>query len=317
MAGEGDTPVGGWAPVPAEPAGGTSATDPAGAVGSVAEDQGGEWWAEIPDPWDLPDPAGEDTAADGAGGRGQPRTHRRRRSPRARSLFAGSLFAGFRLARSLFARSLFAGSRFARSLYARWIADRRRLVAVAAAVGAVLVGTGVLVNLVTSAPSGQVAPPTTPPELVATPPGTVSGLGVAPSPAVDPEATAPPPVSYEAEAAQLGGRAQAYQVDGASGGSAVRGIGMGEDGFVLFRDVDAETSGEHVLTLYYVDSRRGTARISVNDGQLVTVHFPSLGGAAVGEVSLRVDLVAGDNTVWFGHNGNGAPDLDRIVVSQP
>lgn len=256
---------------------------------------------DAPDPWDLLPPA-EPAVDDPGPEQSEPSRPRRRRGRRGTS---------------------------------------SRLVLVGAVVAVVLIGSGALAQNLTTGPTGFPAP-TAPPEpspgpSATTGPSEVEGrLGAAPTaagPTPTPTATASPtpsptttpevvttptgstPVGYEAEQADLRSTAEAYQVEAASAGYAVRGLGGWLSGEVRFT-VEADRAGEYELTLYYLADRSRSGQIRVNGGAPFRVEFPGLSGAdEVGTVSLTVTLREGGNEIRFGNPFRGAPALDRITLA--
>lgn len=213
---------------------------------------------------------------------------------------------------------------------ARWGAPwRRKRIAAAAvlAVGALLLGTGVLATLLRTDPVTPPAPPPTPAhEAGQGPGGGTDRRGQAPtaspvsSPVSTPEATkepTPPPVrtrSYEAEAAEPGSHGQTVSMDGASGGQVVRLSGNSDGTFVRFPDVRVDESGRYELTVFYFCEQTRTGTISVNDESHTSVTFPARGEDGIGSVAATVDLAAGANVIWIGTPGGAPLSLDRITV---
>jgi hypothetical protein len=222
-----------------------------------------------------------------------------------------------------------------------------RIALVVTAVAAVLVGTGALAQTLPFRPIGLPSPDD---DDSAAPASTGTGAedsqrgaaasgsppitptpGSAPDEAVpeagptaaptDPPATPEPPaepvtVNYEAEAADLSGFVQLFEVEAASGGDVVGMIGAQAASHVRFPEVTVDSPGEYELTFYYVSAPDRQAVVSVNDGEPVVLDFPGLGDPnEVGEVTVPVQLAAGPNAVWFGNADRPAPALDRITVT--
>jgi len=121
--------------------------------------------------------------------------------------------------------------------------------------------------------------------------------------------------SIEAEAADLDGWARTRQVDSASGGRVVTGIGY-RRGELTFAGVAAPRAGEYDLVIYYVadDSRR--ASVEVNGRSAGRFDFPSTGSwNSVKTMTVRLPLAAGPNTVEFSNSDGWAPDVDRIALT--
>lgn len=222
-----------------------------------------------------------------------------------------------------------------------------RLLLVGAVVAILLIGSGALAQNLVTGPTGFPAP-TPPPGPLPAPSTTASAdptevegrLGAAPAPATPTPvptsptspvptttaapgttASAPTPtptvtvVTYEAEQADLRSTAEAYQVETASAGYAVRGLGGLFSGEVRF-PVEVDQAGEYELTLYYLAERPRSGQVRVNGGSAIPVNFPGLSAPdEVGAVSLTVTLQAGHNEIRFGNPLRSAPVLDRITLT--
>lgn len=225
----------------------------------------------------------------------------------------------------------------------------RQAALLALLVGAVLIGGGTAVRLVTARSTEALPPPTPPervvsatvtPEVTPTEPTEMSGpsrgrtravpaVPAAPSPTTAPAPVPPTPtpdppagpeesatvLSYEAEAAVLGGAARRFRDPAAAGGEAVTSIGMWRRSYVEFRDVSVETAGEYQLSFHYLGNRARRGEYRINDGRYVEVRFPRVNGGEVGVVTVTVELRAGTNRIWFGANDARGPNLDRITVT--
>jgi hypothetical protein len=227
--------------------------------------------------------------------------------------------------------------------------------AVVAAVGVVLVGSGVLARSLSSPVTLPVLPSSPPasvspsPVVVTSGPG-VSQLGTAPTPTSSPTPSpppAPPPaepppqpepepapaptsadpddppqpvtVSFEAEDAELSGGVVVQARSNASGGEVVDLRGGSPGFFVRFPDVTVDTAGDYQLILNYANDDsccETVARVVVNDGSAVVVEFPPPPGNSIGSVSVTVALAAGDNTILVTANpDDSGPDLDRATIT--
>jgi hypothetical protein len=124
--------------------------------------------------------------------------------------------------------------------------------------------------------------------------------------------------SYEAEANgnTISGGAQITGCGGCSGGQKVNWIGNG--GYVTFNNVSG-SAGSATLTIYYTNGS-GAARtfyVSINGGSGTSISCPATADwATVGSVTMTVSLNAGSNTIRFYNDSAGAPDLDRITITQ-
>ena len=105
---------------------------------------------------------------------------------------------------------------------------------------------------------------------------------------------------------------------GASGGALVGCIGDGTANYLQFNNVSGTTAGSHRLTVYYASGESRSLTVSVNGAAATTLATPSTGGwDTVGSVATTVTLTSGANTVGIGDPTGWAPDIDRIVVSDP
>jgi hypothetical protein len=138
-----------------------------------------------------------------------------------------------------------------------------------------------------------------------------------PNAAAAPDAAEPGlTLSFEAEQAARGGRATPRPVSDASGGVVVGWLGDGSANLVRFT-VAAPTAGRYAVTFHYVSGESRAATVTVN-GRPAGHQFPASGGwSTVGTYTLTFTLAGGQNTITFGGGRQPAPDLDRIVVSDP
>jgi hypothetical protein len=121
-------------------------------------------------------------------------------------------------------------------------------------------------------------------------------------------------VAYEAEAATLAGAAAVAGCAGCSGGKKVGFVGGNGGNRVVFPQVDAATSGDHVLTIHAASADPRTVYVSVNGGAGVPVAIQSSGWATPAIATVTVTLGRGNNTIALYNDGQWAPDIDRIVV---
>jgi hypothetical protein len=122
-------------------------------------------------------------------------------------------------------------------------------------------------------------------------------------------------LSYEAESAQLGVRADVYPLSGASGGRIVRYIGDSPDNYVRF-SVTVPATDRYTAVIYYVSDESRNFFVRVNDRSWNRVYCAPTGSwTTVGSRTLTLDLSAGVNTVDLGNAYRMAPDLDRITIS--
>ena len=126
--------------------------------------------------------------------------------------------------------------------------------------------------------------------------------------------------SYEAESSAntLAGGAAVVACTGCSGGSKVGSVGR-NTGTLQFNGVQASSAGTYTLTIYYLDGDAGrTAQMSVNGGAATTVTFHGTNDNnwnAVQNLTVSVQLNAGNNTIKFSNPSGPAADFDRIIVT--
>jgi hypothetical protein len=104
------------------------------------------------------------------------------------------------------------------------------------------------------------------------------------------------------------------EVESASGGRAVSGVGDGRS--MAFIGFALPTGGDYRVTIAYLSS--GPLRCYLGNGQFwAPIEFPSSGGAgSVATVTVIMTLESGRNTVEAGNTpGRWCPDLDRITVA--
>jgi Carbohydrate binding module (family 35) len=171
-------------------------------------------------------------------------------------------------------------------------------------------------------PSGTAVPGQPPlPTGAPTPPPARNTGGGGKQPAPKPPPHNISPISFEAEAASstLIGQARIRNNRDASGGHAIGFLGSaeGSSGALRMNSLNVPVPGTYTMTIFYIsgDGDRD-ARIRLNDGTPINVHFPSTGDwNTVGSLALRGTLNAGSNTVLFDNPNDWAPDIDRLVIS--
>lgn len=122
---------------------------------------------------------------------------------------------------------------------------------------------------------------------------------------------------YEAEASgnTLAGGAIRATASTCSGGSKVGYVGN-NSGTLQFNNVNAASSGNYTLTIYYLSGEARNATMSINGGAGTTVSFSSLGNwTTVGTKEVTVYLNQGSNNIKFYNTSSWAPDFDRISVN--
>lgn len=121
---------------------------------------------------------------------------------------------------------------------------------------------------------------------------------------------------YEAERADISGKAVVADNQYASGQQVVGYIGKGTENAVSF-DVDVEEAGVYELKTFYVSGTDRRYEISVNGNEAVrTKNLNSGDWVSVAQDSIYVSLRAGENTITYANSDSDAPNLDRIAVSK-
>ena len=121
---------------------------------------------------------------------------------------------------------------------------------------------------------------------------------------------------YEAERADISGKAVVADNQYASGQQVVGYIGKGTENAVSF-DVDVEEAGVYELKTFYVSGTDRRYEISVNGNEAVrTKNLNSGDWVSVAQDSIYVSLQVGTNTITYTNSENDAPNLDRIAVSR-
>ena len=122
---------------------------------------------------------------------------------------------------------------------------------------------------------------------------------------------------YEAEKAQLTGKATVDKANYASGHAVVGYIGSGNANAVTFNNVVADRDGEYDLKVYYISGEARNLYIKVNDDD--PVKMENLIGIskdwnAVSAKTISIDLKSGENTICLYNDEAYAPNIDRIAV---
>lgn len=121
---------------------------------------------------------------------------------------------------------------------------------------------------------------------------------------------------YEAEQADISGKAVVADNQYASGQQVAGYIGKGTENAVSF-DVDVEETGVYELKTFYVSGTDRRYEISVNGNEAVRTKSLNSGDwVSVAQDSIYVSLQAGTNTITYTNSENDAPNLDRIAVSR-
>jgi hypothetical protein len=77
-----------------------------------------------------------------------------------------------------------------------------------------------------------------------------------------------------------------------------------------------KVTGRRTLTVFYETDGERPLDIIVNHGSTVALRLPGKGSwIRPAEVSLPIDLPAGDSTIRLFHATKPAPDIDQLVIS--
>ncbi|KOV88314.1 CBM35 domain-containing protein [Nocardia sp. NRRL S-836] len=99
-----------------------------------------------------------------------------------------------------------------------------------------------------------------------------------------------------------------------SGGEKVRNIGGSPDAAVTFANVVVPAAGTYTLYVDYTVNGPKSYFVSVNGGAPVEVKVDGQGNNTPYQARIPVTLTAGANTIRFGNDQSGAPDLDRVSI---
>ncbi|MFD4676235.1 hypothetical protein ACFWNN_41385 [Lentzea sp. NPDC058450] len=100
-----------------------------------------------------------------------------------------------------------------------------------------------------------------------------------------------------------------------SGGEKVRNIGGGADAAVTFPNVVVPAARTYRMFVQFTVNGPRSYFVSVNGGAPVEVKLNGVGNTTPYVVEVPVALNAGANTIRFGNDGAGAPDLDQIALA--
>ncbi|GGM69753.1 alpha-L-fucosidase [Lentzea pudingi] len=99
-----------------------------------------------------------------------------------------------------------------------------------------------------------------------------------------------------------------------SGGEKVRNIGGSADASVTFPNVTVPETRSYRLFVQYTVNGPRSFFVTVNGGTPVEIRVDGVGNTIPAVAEIPVALIAGANTIRFGNDTAGAPDLDRIAV---
>ncbi|HEY4033498.1 MAG TPA: hypothetical protein VGL94_05990 [Ktedonobacteraceae bacterium] len=137
-----------------------------------------------------------------------------------------------------------------------------------------------------------------------------------------PVAQSPLGTSYEAEAPEntLTGDEDVIKCSSCSSGRRIGNIGYGknsgESGTLQFNRISGKSTGDYMLSLYYISGNGGRVLdVSVNGGSPIAIYASSTNKwNVVRTLSITVHLNAGYNTIKFFNPLVRGPDIDSIVV---
>ncbi|ANZ39517.1 alpha-L-fucosidase [Lentzea guizhouensis] len=99
-----------------------------------------------------------------------------------------------------------------------------------------------------------------------------------------------------------------------SGGEKVRNIGGSPDAAVTFPNVVVPAAGSYRLFVRFTVNGPRSYFVTVNGGPPVEVEVDGLGNNTPYVTEIPVTLNAGANTIRFGNDNAGAPDLDQVAI---
>lgn len=99
-----------------------------------------------------------------------------------------------------------------------------------------------------------------------------------------------------------------------SGGEKVRNIGGSADASVTFPGVTVPETRSYKLFVQYTVNGPRSFFVTVNGGAPVEIEVDGVGNTTPSVAEIPVTLNAGTNTIRFGNDTAGAPDLDQIAV---
>ncbi|MDX3660779.1 alpha-L-fucosidase [Streptomyces sp. ID05-26A] len=99
-----------------------------------------------------------------------------------------------------------------------------------------------------------------------------------------------------------------------SGGEKVRNIGGSADASVTFPDVTVPETRSYKLFVQFTVNGPRSFFVTVNGGTPVEIEVDGIGNTTPSVAEIPVVLNAGANTIRFGNDTAGAPDLDQIAV---
>ncbi|WP_035912129.1 CBM35 domain-containing protein [Lentzea aerocolonigenes] len=99
-----------------------------------------------------------------------------------------------------------------------------------------------------------------------------------------------------------------------SGAEKVRNIGGSPDAAVVFPNVTVPAAGAYRLFITFTVNGPRSYFVSVNGGAPVEVKLNGVGNNTPYVTEVPVTLNAGANTIRFGNDSAGAPDLDQIAI---
>lgn len=168
----------------------------------------------------------------------------------------------------------------------------------------------------TSLLAGRLAPVSSPPPVMPsapTPSVTTTSARPSPKPKPEPKPTFRPiRVAATAAGNELFG-VEATKCPTCVSGSRVMYVGQGHGIVVPLRDIPR--AGRRSLTIHYESDGARPLQVAVADQPVISLTLPGKASWIVpAQVTLTVDLPAGDSSIKLFHPDRPAPDLDQIVI---
>ncbi len=104
--------------------------------------------------------------------------------------------------------------------------------------------------------------------------------------------------------------------DGKCSGNQFAGF-LGNGNYLVFNNVNVATTGNYILTVYYMTGETRGGYIKVNGGTPATYSYASTGsfaGKGLAMRSIEIGLNGGNNTIEFGNTSGWSVNIDRITI---
>lgn len=106
------------------------------------------------------------------------------------------------------------------------------------------------------------------------------------------------------------------EYDACSGGAKASWLGRRDDNRLIFRDVRSEEGGEYELTILYITGADRNITVTVNGETAETLSVNSGGWNVVGSVTIKVNLLKGNNQIELSNPYDWMPDIDCITLTR-